>query len=129
LGNASAVCGLLELQKQESPDILFLSETKMDRKRMERFRWMLNIPNLMVKDCKGLSGGLALFWSKEINLAVKSFSRYHIDAVVKDDDGREWRFTGMYGEPKVEEKDKTWILLRILNNKYKKPWLCMGDFF
>jgi hypothetical protein len=47
---------------------------------------------------------------------------------VKDDDGREWRFTGMYGEPKVEEKDKTWILLRILNNKYKKPWLCMGDF-
>jgi exonuclease III len=61
LGNASTVRGLLELQKQESPDILFLSELKMDRKRMERFRWMLNIPNLMVKDCKGLSGGLAPF--------------------------------------------------------------------
>jgi len=74
LGNASTVRGLLELQKQESPDILFLSELKMDRKRMERFRWMLNMPNLVVKDCKGLSGGLALFWSKEINLAVKSFS-------------------------------------------------------
>lgn len=68
-----------------------------------------------------------LFWSKEVDLVVKGLSRYHIDADVKEDDGREWRFTGVYGEPKVE-KDKTWTLLRILKNKYKKPWLCMGDF-
>ena len=59
---------------------------------------------------------------------MKSLSRYHIDAVIKEEDGREWRFTGIYGDPKVEERDKTWKLLRILKNKYKKPWLCAGDF-
>jgi hypothetical protein len=128
LGNSSAVRGLLDVQKLESPDIVFLSETKMDRKRLERFRWTLNMPNLMVKDCKGSSGGLALFWSKEVDLTIKSFSRYHIDAVVKEDCGREWRFTGIYGEPKAEVKDKTWKLMRILKNKYKKPWLVAGDF-
>ena len=128
LGNASTVRGLLDVQKLESPDILFLSETKMDLKRIEKFKWILNMPNLIVKSCRGLSGGLALFWRKEVDLTVKSLSRYHIDAVIKEEDGREWRFTGIYGDPKVEERDKTWKLLRILKNKYKKPWLCTGDF-
>ena len=86
------------------------------------------MPNLVVKDCNGLSGGLALFWNKEIDLTVKSLSRYHIDAVVKEEDGRQWRFTGIYGEPKVEDRGKTWKLLRILKNMYRMPWLCAGDF-
>jgi len=116
LGNALAVCGLLDLQKYESSDILFLSETKMDWNRIERFRWILNMPNLIVKDCKGLSGGLDLFWNKEVDLTVKSLSRYHIHAVVKEDSGRKWCFTGIYGEPKLEEKHKTWKLLRIRKN-------------
>ena len=114
--------------RASSPDILFLSETKMDWKRIERFRWILKMPNLVVKDCNGLSGGLALFWNKEIDLTVKSLSRYHIDAVVKEEDGRQWRFTGIYGEPKVEDRGKTWKLLCILKNMYRMPWLCAGDF-
>ena len=61
LGNALAVRGLLDVQKLESPDILFLSETKMDLKRIEKFKWILNMPNLIVKNCRGLSGGLAPF--------------------------------------------------------------------
>jgi hypothetical protein len=39
----------------------FLSKTKMERRRIERFRWILNMPNMVSKDCKGHSGGLALF--------------------------------------------------------------------
>lgn len=104
LGNASAVRGLLDVQKLESPDVLFLSETKMDLRKIEKFKWILNMPNLVVKNCKGLSGGLALFWRSEVDLSVKSLSKYHIDAVIKEDGG-EWRFTGIYGEPKVEERE------------------------
>ncbi|KAJ1296995.1 hypothetical protein BS78_01G344600 [Paspalum vaginatum] len=116
LGNASAVRRLLDIQKHESPDILFLSETKMEWERIERFRWTLQMPNVVVKDCVGCSGGLVLI------------SKYHIDVVVKEEDGREWRLTGIYGEPRAEEKEKTWRLMRVLNNLYKKPWLCLGDF-
>ncbi|KAJ1266324.1 hypothetical protein BS78_08G142100 [Paspalum vaginatum] len=128
LENASAVRGLLDVQKRESPDILFLSETKMDWKRIEMFRWILSMPNLLVKECKGLSGGLALFWRKEIDLTVTSISKYHIDALIKEEGKGEWRFTGIYGEPKAEDKEKTWRLMRILKNRWKKPWLCAGDF-
>lgn len=38
LGNRPAMKGLLELQKREAADILFLSETKMDRRKIEKFR-------------------------------------------------------------------------------------------
>jgi hypothetical protein len=55
-------------------------------------------------------------------------SRYHIDAFVQDEEGREWRLTGIYGEPKSEEKNKTWRLMRILYNQFNKLWLCLGDF-
>ncbi|KAJ1284176.1 hypothetical protein BS78_03G185100 [Paspalum vaginatum] len=128
LGNSSAVRGLLDIQKQESPDILFLSETKMEWKRIERFRWILNMPNLVVKDCNGCSGGLALFWRRGVDVSVKSLSKYHIDAVVQEEDGASWRLTGIYGDPRAEEKQKTWRLLEILKNQYNKPWLCLGDF-
>ena len=64
LGNGPAVRGLLDIQKVEDPDILFLSETKMDRRRIEGLRWSLGMTNLVVKDCEGKSGGLAIFWKK-----------------------------------------------------------------
>jgi exonuclease III len=35
LGNDRAVRGLLNVQKEEDPDILFLSETKMDERKIK----------------------------------------------------------------------------------------------
>ena len=69
--------------------ILFLRETKMERKRIDRFQWILNMPNLVVRDCKGCSGGLALFWRRGMEVAVKSLSKYHIDALVQEEGGVE----------------------------------------
>jgi exonuclease III len=56
LGNRPAVRGLMDLQKSEAADILFLSEMKLDRRMMERFRWMLGLPNMVVKDAVGKGG-------------------------------------------------------------------------
>ena len=39
-----------------------------------------------------------------------------------------WRFTCIYGEPATDKRDKTWKLMRILNQQLKLPWLCAGDF-
>ena len=55
-------------------------------------------------------------------------SRYHIDANVTGDDGFTWRLTGIYGEPKASDRDKTWKLLRILHGTSDLPWMVFGDF-
>ena len=129
LGNQPAVQGLLDMQKAEDPDILFLSETKLDRNRMQRFKGMLNMQNLEVRDCVGKSGGLALFWKKEVKVQVKpGASRDHIDAEITGEDGFLWRLTGIYGEPKVGRREKTWKLMRTLHGHSGLPWLCCGDF-
>jgi hypothetical protein len=129
LGNQPAVLGLLELWKAKVPDVLFLSETKLDKEGMKRIQVLLNMPNMEVKSCDGRSGGLALLWKKDINLVVNpGMSRYHIDAVITGEDGFTWRLTGIYGEPQVGAREKTWKLLRILHGRSDLPWMCFGDF-
>ena len=83
---------------------------------------------MVAKSSTCTSGGLALFWRNGVDVNVKSMSKYHIDAIIKEVDGGSWRFTGIYGESKTEEKENTWALLRLLKAKSNLPWLCSGDF-
>lgn len=46
---------------EEDPDILFLSETKMDKDNAQGFWWKLGLTNCMAKSCNGKSGALAVF--------------------------------------------------------------------
>jgi hypothetical protein len=128
LGNQPAVQGLHDLVREEEPDILFLSETKLTEKEMERFRWSLKMPNMIVQNCRGRSGGLALFWRKGVDVSLRWKGRYHIDVNVVEANGVKWRFTGIYGESKQGQKENTWRLLRTLHAQDNLPWLCMGDF-
>ena len=41
-----------ELQKEEDPDILFLSGTKMDGSRLLGFHWKLGMTNMAAKDLR-----------------------------------------------------------------------------
>lgn len=73
LGNGPAVRGLLDVQRQEAPDVLFLYETKHDSKWMEWWRWRLNMPNMIAVDSVGTSEGLALFWKREVDVTLQSY--------------------------------------------------------
>jgi hypothetical protein len=48
-----------------------------------------------VQDCKGRSGGLAMFWKREINVELGWMGRMHIDVDVIEEDGFKWRLTGI----------------------------------
>jgi hypothetical protein len=129
LGNGLAIHGLQDLLKVEDPDVLFISETKMDKKRLEWVRCKIGMPNMLVKDSVGQSGGLVLFWKAGININLLGMpSKYHIDVEITENDGYKWGFTGVYGEPRQEERSKMWRLLRTLKNHSSLPWLCAGDF-
>jgi exonuclease III len=128
LGNASAVRGLLRCHKAEEADILFLSETKLDEKRMSVIKKKLGVENLEVVDCEGKGGGLAVLWRRGISVVLKSKSKNHIDMEVLETGGQTWRFTGIYGDPDL--KYKTWELMEWLQDQDNEqlPWMCVGDF-
>lgn len=85
---------------------------------------------MLAQKSNGQSGGLIVFWQN--GLQIKGgrgwCSRYHIDMEIKEWDGFEWRFTGLYGESKMDEKEVMWRLLRTLKNHSDKPWLMAEDF-
>lgn len=120
LRNGAVVCGLLNVQKEEDPDILFLSETKLDKQRIEGLRWKLGLTNMISKDYEGRSGGLPIFWRKEINLHVCGISRLYIDAEVTEEDGFLWRLTCFYGEPSTKKKTLSCEMIKM--SKREMNW-------
>ncbi|KAL3825323.1 hypothetical protein ACJIZ3_021352 [Penstemon smallii] len=128
LGAPRKVRTLGNLIRENSPQLVFLSETKLPARKIELIRRRFELHGVAV-DSRGLSGGLALLWPKEMNVVLQSFSKNHIDVHVYDDDSNSsWRFTGFYGEPKDTDRHKSWQLLRRLASLSNKPWLCAGDF-
>ncbi|KAJ1260516.1 hypothetical protein BS78_10G238300 [Paspalum vaginatum] len=128
LGNRPAVRSFLELQKVERADILFLSETKLKERKVKNFRWILGLANCLTQDGDGQGGGIALFWRNGIDVSLRNLSKYHIDVDVKEGRGVSWRFTGVYGESRADQKDKTWRTLTGLISNPVMPWVCGGDF-
>src|SRR5438132_14376731 len=90
MGNRLAVRGLLELQKKVKPDIVFLFDTKLARKGVEKLRYTLRMPHVVFKECDGQSGGLALFWKQGINLRLRWMGRMHIDVDITEGDDFKW---------------------------------------
>lgn len=100
----------------------------MNKTKIEGLRWKLGLLNVVVKDCEGRSGGLAIFWRRGIAFTLRAVSRLYIDGDVVGTNGLTWRFTGFYGEPKSDQREVSWKALRVLNAAGQNPWLCMGDF-
>ncbi|XVF82812.1 hypothetical protein PTKIN_Ptkin16aG0080000 [Pterospermum kingtungense] len=72
---------------------------------MEWFHVKWRFESCLTIDCVGKSGGLALLWTKDINLEVCSYSNYHIGCVIHDDVlGMDWRFTGFYRKPETSRR-------------------------
>ncbi|KAG8493308.1 hypothetical protein CXB51_010696 [Gossypium anomalum] len=80
-------------------------------------------------EAEGSRGGLCLAWKEDIIVILRSFSKNHIDAMVKEKNtNEEWRFTGFYGSPYVNNKNDSWNLLRKLGEDQSHPWLLRRDF-
>ena len=129
LGNPRSVRALQDLVRRYNPKVVFLMETKAKNRRMERIRNRLGFANGLCVPCVGRSGGLALIWNREVDIEIKSFSKNHIDAVVKEQGSNScWRLTGFYGHPETHRRYESWQLLAFLNSQFQLPWLCLGDF-
>ena len=104
-------------------------ETKSKVKHMEKIKNNVGFANGFIVPSQGRSGGVDLFWTREINLEIKSFSGNHIDAIVREVDKNSiWRITGFYGHPKTHRRYESWRLLSFLHSQFQLLWLCLGDF-
>ena len=104
-------------------------ETKLGVKRIVNVKERIGLPNGLIIPSEGKSGGMALLWVRDLDVEIKSFSRYHINAIVIDPKaGFKWRMTGFYENLETSSRKESWSFLRFLNSQYQMPWMCLGDF-
>lgn len=71
LGLDSAVGELRDLVRSYNPEVVFLCETKLKKRGVDRLKWSLGFRNGIAVDCKGKSGGLALLWKDGVDVKVR----------------------------------------------------------
>ncbi|KAL8493015.1 hypothetical protein ACS0TY_024285 [Phlomoides rotata] len=130
LGNPRKVLALKKEILQKDPSFVFLCETKLCVRELERVSRKLGFSGCFRVDCdrsgNGRRGGLGLLWKSDFKVSIQSFSFNHIDALV--DEGVDWRFIGIYGHPEDNQKWRTWALIDRLGEDFMGKWLCVGDF-
>ena len=107
---------------------MFLVEIWLDKVRLEDIRVKLNFGG-MVEVCRDTrGGGIVIFWRKEVDFSLGTFSPNLIDGVLNKGKEDEWRFIGFYGELETSNHHLLWACLRRLRGRNSIPWLCAGDF-
>ena len=70
LGGAATVREIRDLVKLHSPTFLCVVETQLHKKTVENLSRSLGFDKCFAVSSSGRSGGLALFWNKEIKIEV-----------------------------------------------------------
>lgn len=126
LGRPRAVRALQDLISSNNLSIVGLSETKLNSKAWDMLRVKIGFQNCLSVSCKGRSGGMALLWKSDIDVVIKSYSSYHIDATVNS--ASSFHITLFYGHPRTEKRKESWDLLQSLAKTTDGPWMVLGDF-
>jgi hypothetical protein len=129
LGQPRIVQELTRLIHEFCPKIVFNSETRQQRDRVNNLMFRLCFSNCFVVDGVGKGGGLALYWDESIKLDIVSYGLHHIDtAVWSMEMNMEWRASFVYGEPRVQDRHLMWNLLKRIKPMQSAPWVMIGDF-
>lgn len=105
-----------------------MGETKLCSRE---FNYSFNFPHLVdrfVVDADGCPGGLALFWTSDINISVVLYSCSHIDTNILNLDGiPTWPFVNIYGQPIITKRWKIWELINNIWNRSDLPLIIGTD--
>lgn len=88
LGNDPAVRSLLDVQRRSNPDVLFLSETHLDRYPADCLKRRLKMDFMIVNPSNSRSGGVLLLWKREINVIQIFSTPKYIDVRIVESPGK-----------------------------------------
>lgn len=117
LGNLATVSELRQLLTSNSPDVVFLSETKMLGCEFDRIQRRCDMAGSFVVDADGRRGGLKMLWGDDYDVVIQSYSLNHVDAPVKRKREEQVRFTGFYGHLELNMYHHSWDLLRTIGGR------------
>ncbi|KAL0310472.1 UNVERIFIED_CONTAM: putative mitochondrial protein [Sesamum calycinum] len=100
LGTPCTVHTLGELLHSHHPSLVFLTETKCKKSRIDGIKRRSGLFGCCVES-QGRSGGLALLWDKSTTVQLQTFGPHHIDKLLsrlKNLSRRDWLVAGDFNE-------------------------------
>ena len=94
--------------REQAPNVCFLMETRLDKEGFDNLYGDLQFHNKIIVKQPHAGGGLALLWKKKVVMDLINYSPNHILMKVIEEDGFVWFFTGFYGWPEAQLKEKSW---------------------
>ncbi|KAK9024523.1 hypothetical protein V6N11_004682 [Hibiscus sabdariffa] len=127
LGNRETTRTLRNSIQKFQTDIVFLSETKQQRKYLEKTKVKMKLTHSYFVEPDGLAGGLSLWWTKETQITILRSGKHFIDAKISVNGEEEWFGSFIYGPPYREDKQEFWEMMTNLRNDSEECWLVIGD--
>jgi exonuclease III len=129
VNKAPTVRVLKTLNRECSPDILFLAETKALVQRIDSIKERLGFVECFCVEANGSAGGLALFWKKGVELEVVHFDHQVISALIySDPPSSTWLLNVIRGPPERKMRKGIWSFMESIIKAFSGPWLIIGDF-
>lgn len=77
----------------------------------------------------GISGWLALWWTRKVTMHITKNERFFIDSKVSSGlFGTYFLVTWVYGDPELQRIILIWESLRRIGMNRRESWICIGDF-
>ncbi|KAL4379969.1 hypothetical protein GQ457_02G015520 [Hibiscus cannabinus] len=127
LGNKESVRGLMNAIRKSEPDIVFISETKQKIRYLEKIKMKMKLVHSFYVEPIGRAGGLALWWSKEVQVKILGHGKFFIDAEISGKGESEWFGTFIYGPSYKDQKRDFWESMKNLRDDNNAKWLVIGD--
>lgn len=105
-----------------------MPETWLQKARLEVLCARFKFGGMLSFSRDGRGGDMAVFWKKDVDFSIDTYSPNHIDATVNKGKEDEWKFTGFYREPEAVNHQVASATLRRLKAKYSIQGCCAGDF-
>ncbi|PPD73001.1 hypothetical protein GOBAR_DD30103 [Gossypium barbadense] len=100
----------------------------MNAIEFQKVQTRCRMQNGLVVNSDGRSGGLALMWKDELDVTIKSYSKHHIDSIVKLGCTKTIRVMGYYGHANPSERNSSWNMLRSVGAAVKEEWVVGVSF-
>lgn len=127
MGSDLTVRRLREFRTKNSPDIMFLMETKQKDEEVYKMYKGTDFKNHYTVPPEGLSGGLALSWKDSVQLEVLYSSANVIDTKIVFNK-KSFHVSYIYGAPSKQDRPRFWEVMADIGVQRTTPWLLTGDF-
>ncbi|XP_031107590.1 uncharacterized protein LOC116012231 [Ipomoea triloba] len=116
------------LLNEHRPEIFCLMETKTSSTNADAVCSRLGLDRWARVEALGYSGGIWILWSDALKLEILHSNPQFVHLLIKENSGRQWNFSMVYGSPSLHLRRRLWRALSRNKVQVNHPWLITGDF-